>query len=86
MITKQSAGGLFVSPGEIKVEIIKEAYAYCGLTGKTFQIVSSNERAAIPGARMPSAEIHFMCLNEGDKEIQRPKLTKAPDTVIELRK
>lgn len=85
MITKQSAGGAFVSSGAIKVEVIREAQAFCGSTGKVFQIVNTQEQGAFPG-RLPSAEVQFMCLNEGDQEVQRPKLSKAPDTVIEIRK
>lgn len=84
MITKQSAGGAFVSPGSIKVEIIREAQAFCGSTGKVFQIANSNERPAQNS--LPSAEIQFMCLNEGDRDIQRPKMSRMPDTIIEVRK
>lgn len=73
MITKQSAGGAFVSPGSIKVEIIQEAQAFCSAKGKVFQIVNTADQAAAFG-RMPSAEVHFMCLNAGDREITRPKL------------
>lgn len=85
MITKQSAGGLFVSPSSIKAEIIREGSAFCTSTGKIFQIVSSNELAAIPAARLPSAEVQFMCLTDTDPEAGRPKLTKPADLVIETR-
>lgn len=85
MITKQSAGGLFVSPGSIKSEIIREGNAYCASSGKVFQIVSSNELTAIPAARLPSAEIQFMCLSEADPEAIRPKMIKGADRVIETR-
>lgn len=85
MITKQSAGGAFVSPGSIKVEIIREATAHCSSISKVFQIVNTNETSASPG-RPPSAEVNYMCLSEGDHEIARPKLRKEADTVIEVRK
>lgn len=85
MITKQSAGGMFVSPGSIKVEIFREAQSFCQSEGKIFQVVGTNELASFPG-RLPSAEVQFMCLNEGDKEVGRPKLHKTADTVIEVRK
>lgn len=85
MITKQSAGGAFVNPSSILAEIVKEGVAYCKNLGKEFQIVNTQELSAIPLARMPSAEVQFMCLNEGDYERQRPKLQKMPDTVIETR-
>lgn len=84
MISKQSAGGMFVAASSIKVEILKEAYAFCGSENKVFQLVNSQEVPSIPG-RMPSAEIHFMCLAEGDSEIKRPKMQRGPDTVIETR-
>lgn len=85
MITKQSAGGLFVSPGSIKTEIIKEGAAFCMTSNKQFQIVNSNEKGAIPGVRMPSAEIQFMCLAENDPGFNRPNMQKVPDVVIEQR-
>jgi len=84
MISKQSAGGMFVAASSIKVEIIKEAYAFCGSENKVFQLVNSQEVPSIPG-RMPSAEIHFMCLAEGDGEIKRPKMQRGADTIIETR-
>lgn len=85
MITKQSAGGMFVSPGSIKVEIFREAQSFCQSEGKIFQVVGTNELASFPG-RLPSAEVQFMCLNKGDREVARPKLHKTADTVIEVRK
>lgn len=84
MITKQSAGGMFVSGSEVKADILKEAYAFCTSQKKHFQIVNSNELNAIPG-RMPSAEVQFMCLEEGDKEIARPKMKREADITIETR-
>lgn len=85
MITKQSAGGVFVSGSAVKVDVLKEAYAYCTLQGKVFQLVHTNERDAIPAQRMPFAEVEFMCLKEGDPAIIRPKLRRDPDMIIERR-
>lgn len=45
----------------------------------------ADARAYVLG-NYPRAEITFMCLDKGDPELQRPKLQKTPDTVIELRK
>jgi hypothetical protein len=85
LITKQSAGGLFVSPGTIKVEILREATAFCTSQHKLFQIINTSELGAIPAVRMPSAEVQFMCLNADDPQLQRPRMEKVPDTVIETR-
>lgn len=85
LITKQGAGGVLTSSGSVKVDIIREAQLFCTSTGKAFQIVNTNEQSAAPG-RLASAEVQFMCLNEGDQELRRPKLSRAPDTVIEVRK
>lgn len=86
MIAKQQATG-FPGLGNMKAEIISEASRYCAGLGKEFQIVSTQETQPpyILG-NYPRSEIQFMCLTTGDRELQRPKLQKTPDTVIELRK
>ena len=61
MITKQSAGGAFVSPGEIKVQLIKEGTAFCASKSRTFQMSGSNEAPASL-ATNPTAEITFRCV------------------------
>lgn len=85
MITKESAGGIFANTSAIKGELFKEGYTYCQQQGKVFQVVRTHEQPAIPAARMPSAEVQFMCLTEGDREIIRPKLQREPDAIIERR-
>ena len=86
MIAKQQATG-FPGLGNMKAEIIAEGSRYCAGLGKEFQVVSTQETQPpyILG-NYPRSEIQFMCLAAGDRELQRPKLQKAPDTVIELRK
>lgn len=85
MIAKQAATG-FPGLGNMKAEIISEASRYCRGLGKELQIVSTQETQPpyILG-NYPRSEIQFMCLSAGDIELQRPKLQKAPDTVIEIR-
>lgn len=85
MIAKQQATG-FPGLGNMKAEIIAEASQYCAAQGKELQIVSTQEAQPpyILG-NYPRSEIQFMCLSAGDRELQRPKLQKAPDTVIEVR-
>ena len=86
MIAKQQATG-FPGLGNMKAEIIGEGSRHCASINKEFQIVSSNETQPpyILG-NYPRSEITFMCLTPGDLELQRPKLQRAPDSVIEIRK
>ncbi len=62
MIAKQSAGGLFVSGGAVKAEIVAEANAHCAKEGKAMELLTGDAKNAIPFARMPSAEISFKCV------------------------
>jgi len=86
MSSKQAATG-FGGLGNLKSELFSDAARYCATEGKTVQVVNTSENAGpyILG-NYPRAEIQFMCLHAGDAELQRPKLQKAPDTVIEMRK
>ena len=86
MIAKQQATG-FPGLGNMKAEIIGEASRHCAGLGKELQVVSTQETQPpyILG-NYPRSEIQFMCLSAGDRELQRPKLQKTPDTVIEVRK
>jgi hypothetical protein len=86
MIAKQQATG-FPGLGNLKAEIIAEGSRYCASLGKDFQIVSAQEtQPPYVLGNYPRSEIQFMCLAEGDRELQRPKMPNAPDTVIEVRK
>ena len=86
MISKQQATG-FPGLGNMKAEIIAEGSQHCASLGKEFQIVATHETQPpyILG-NYPRSEIQFMCLTTGDRELQRPRLQKSPDTVIEIRK
>jgi hypothetical protein len=85
MISKQSAGGVFVSPSSITPELIKEGQSYCASQGKHFRIQNTEELSAIPATRMPSAKILFMCLDTNDSELNRPKLEKKVDASIAVK-
>lgn len=86
MIAKQQATG-FPGLGNMKAEIIGEASRHCAGLGKELQIVSTQEtQPPYVLGNYPRSEIQFMCLAAGDRELQRPKLQKIPDTVIEVRK
>lgn len=85
MITKQQATG-FPGLGNMKAEIIGEGSLYCASKGKEFQIVSTNEtQPPYIFGNFPRSEITFMCLSPNDPELQRPKLQKTPDSVVEIR-
>jgi hypothetical protein len=86
LIAKQQATG-FPGLGNMKAEIIGEASRHCASLEKELMIVSTHETQPpyILG-NYPRSEVQFMCLAKGDPELQRPKLVKTPDTVIELRK
>ena len=86
MIAKQQATG-FPGLGNMKAEIITEGTRSCASLGKKIQIVSTQEtQPPYVLGHYPRAEIHVMCLADDDPELQRPKLQKTPDTVIEIRK
>lgn len=61
LITKQSAGGAFVSPGEIKVQLIREGSAHCAGIGKKFQMTGSTDAKA-DWVTNPTSEIHYTCV------------------------
>jgi hypothetical protein len=86
MVAKQAATG-FPGLGNLKAEIIAEGSSYCTSKGKQFQLVGTQETQPpyILG-NYPRSEIQFMCLDGSDQELQRPKLMKTADTVIEIRK
>lgn len=85
LMSKQAATG-FSGLGTLKTDLLIDANTYCVSEGKKFQIVSTNENSGpyILG-NFPRAEIQFMCLESGDREIQRPKLRQNANTVIEIR-
>ncbi len=86
MIAKQQATG-FPGLGNMKAEIIAEAAQHCAALGKELQIVSTQEtQPPYVLGNYPRSEIQFMCLVAGDHELQRPKISKEPDTFIEVRK
>ena len=71
------------SVGALKAEIYKEANAYCLQRNKKLMPVSSNVTPGVLGYSYPEAELQFMCLNDSDYELQRPKLKPLPNVRIE---
>jgi hypothetical protein len=86
MVSRQAATG-FSGSGTLKAEAFQEASQYCEKLGKSLQVVSTHE-ASPPYifGNFPKAEIQFMCLDAKDVELNRPKLRKEADTVIEVKK
>lgn len=85
MIARQAATG-FPGLGNLKGELITEGTAHCRASGKQFQIVKTTEsQPPFVMGNFPRAEIEFMCLEPGDRDLRRPKLERVPDTVIQIR-
>jgi hypothetical protein len=81
----QGPGTGIHSGAQYKAKAIVEANQYCSGLGKKFQIVNANQNdSAI--AVLAKAEIQFMCLNEDDSQLTRPKLNQQADRIIEVRK
>ena len=62
MLTKTSAGGVFVSGSSVKGDLYLEANKFCSDKGLVVDTVDASSKNAIPFARMPSAELHFKCV------------------------
>lgn len=85
MIAKQQATG-FPGLGSMKGEIITEAVQFCESKGKEFQITNTIEtQPPYVLGNYPRSEIQFMCLKDGDRELQRPRLQPVPNTVIQVK-
>ncbi|MEN6586032.1 MAG: hypothetical protein ABFE02_08335 [Sulfuricella sp.] len=85
MVSRQAATG-FSGSGTLKAEAFQEATQYCTNQGKFVQVVSTHEAAPpFVFGNFPKAEIQFMCLSATDGELQRPRLQKTPDRVIEVK-
>ena len=85
MVSRQAATG-FSGSGTLKAEAFQEASQYCTKLEKSLQVVSTYE-ASPPYilANFPKAEIQFMCLDVKDAELNRPKLRKEADSIIEIK-
>ena len=85
MISRQAATG-FPGLGTLKADAFKEANQYCIGQGKQIRVVNTTETAPpYVFGNYPRAEIEFMCLDEKDSDLTRPKMEKAPDIVIKVK-
>lgn len=62
MISKTSAGGMFVSGSSVETHLYVEANKFCASRGLIIETVDATAKNAIPFARMPSAELRFRCV------------------------
>ena len=86
MVSRQAATG-FSGMGTLKADAFQEANEYCLKDKKKVQVVRTDEsRPPYLLGNYPRAEVQFMCLSPGDKDLARPKLVPDPNTVVEIRK
>lgn len=85
MVSIQAATG-FSGLGNLKADAFQEANQYCTSQKKHIRVVNTSESSPpyVLG-NYPRVEIQFMCLDETDSELTRPKMEKAPDTVIQIK-
>lgn len=85
MVSRQAATG-FSGLGTLKADAFQEANKYCLSQNKHIRVVNTSESSPpyVLG-NFPRAEVQFMCLEKEDQELTRPKMQKAPDTVIEVK-
>jgi hypothetical protein len=85
MVSRQAATG-FSGSGTLKSEAFQEASRHCENQGKSIQVISTQEASPpyILG-NFPKAEVQFMCLEPGDRELARPKLSPTADKTVEIR-
>lgn len=76
---------LGASVGDAKANAFRDANDFCAKQGKSLVIQSGQDH---PGGfgRPPEAEVNFMCLDKGDRDLRRPNLTPTPNAVIEVKK
>ena len=85
MVSRQAATG-FSGSGTLKADAFREANAFCASQGKVMQVVRTEEaKPPYVLANFPKAEVQFMCLDENDPELARPKLQREPDAQIEIK-
>lgn len=84
MIHKKSAGGIFVSGIDIKIEIIQEGQKYCSSMGKEFKLTGSKEQNAVPAQSLPFAEIQFLCLSPNDPRLKEDGSSKGKSGSVQM--
>jgi hypothetical protein len=80
--TGKSPGGF--SGTEAKALAFQEAQKFCTDKRRKVQVVNTQQADMRFGVNA-TAELQFMCLTDGDRELVRPKLERTPDQVIQVR-
>jgi hypothetical protein len=62
MISKQSAAGVFGTPGGVQADVYAEANDFCARSGKRVETVNIEVLAAVPFVRTGSATLKFKCV------------------------
>jgi hypothetical protein len=82
--TVSREGGGFTKLTSLKADALREAGEFCASEGKSIRVNNMREERPIM-AGFPRAEVEFMCLEKGDKELTRPKKESEPNQTIEIR-
>lgn len=61
-ISKQSAAGIFGTPGGVKADIYAEANSFCHNKGKAVETINIEVKDAVPFVRTGSASLLFKCV------------------------
>jgi len=64
IISKQSAAGIFGTPGGVKADIYTEANDFCKSTNKTVETIKIEVKDAVPFVRTGSASLEFKCVSQ----------------------
>ena len=64
IISKQSAAGVFGTPGGVKADIYTEANDFCKSTNKTVETIKIEVKDAVPFVRTGSASLEFKCVSQ----------------------
>lgn len=81
---QREGGAGAVGTAPLRMEAIEDANAHCEKMGKKAVVVSMNENPT-NGWNYPSADVQFRCLTDGDADMHRPTLEKAPQTTIQVK-
>jgi hypothetical protein len=72
-VSRQAATG-FSGSGTLKAEALQEANQYCVSQKKALRVTNTVEaQPPFVMGNFPKAEVQFMCLDENDPELTRPK-------------
>ena len=76
----------FSGIGSLRADAIQAAYQYCISQNKFMRVVNITEFFPPDISRgFPRAEVEFMCLEETDPRLTRPKLDKPHEIIIEIK-